>query len=163
MKKILTSILAAALFAIAAPSAQAASTAPQPFNVTASLAAACTITTLGTPAVTFGPYTAFQTTALTATPATIAIQCSRGLSAPTFAFDGGTGGGVIAGLNYTVSATAGAATAGTAATATTIGTADTRTITIAGNMPAAQASDCAGNAASCAAPVTVVRTITISY
>ena len=162
MKKILTSIFAAALFAIATPSAQAASTA-QAFNVTASLAAACTITTVGTPVVAFAPYTAFQATALPATSATIGIQCSRGLAAPTFAFDGGTGGGVVSGLNYTVTATAGAATAGTAATATSIGTADTRTITIAGNMPAGQAGDCAGNAASCVATVTAVRTITISY
>ncbi|NOU01509.1 MAG: hypothetical protein HOO95_08055 [Gallionella sp.] len=163
MKKFLAATITASLFAIAAPAAHAASLAPSNFNVTASLAAACTITTVGTPVVAFATYTAFQATALTATPATIGIQCSRGLSAPTFAFDGGTGGGVIAGLNYTVSATAGAATAGTPATAAAIGTPDTRTITLAGNMPAGQAGDCAGNAASCVATVTAVRTITISY
>ncbi len=165
MKKILTSIFAAAMVAIAAPSTQAATLGPANFNVTASLAAACTITSVGTPVLAFGTYTAFQAAAATAT-APITIQCSRSLAAPTFAFDGGTGYGVLAGLNYNVTAASAITTTGTAATAVAggVGTADVRTITLTGSMAAGQAGDCAaGNAAACAAVQTATRTITITY
>ena len=155
-----TVTVAASLFVVATPSAQAA-TAAQTFNVTASLAAVCTVGAV--PNLAFGTYTAFQTTALTATTA-LAITCSRGLTAPTYSFDVNNFG-VIAGLNYQLSAAAGAVTAGTAATAVLngIGSGDARTVTITGNMPLGQAGACAGNAAACAATVTQVRTITITY
>jgi hypothetical protein len=165
MKKFLAATITASLFAIAAPATHAATLGPANFNVTASLAAVCTITSVGTPTIAFGTYTAFQATALSAT-APITVQCSRSLAAPTFAFDGATGYGVLAGLNYNVTAASAITTAGTAATAVAggVGTADIRTITLTGSMAAGQAGDCAaGNAAACAATQTAVRTITITY
>ena len=161
MKKLAstTVFIGAALFT-AMPAAHAA-TASQTFNVTAGLSAMCTVGAI--PDLTFGNYVAFQPTPITATTA-LAITCSRGLTAPTYSFDVNNFG-VIAGLNYQLSAAAGTVTAGTAASTVLngIGTGDARTVTITGDMPANQAGDCAGNAASCAATVTQVRTITVTY
>ena len=165
MKKILASTLAVALFAVAAPSAQAATVAPT-FNVTTNLTAACQLVAGPATVLGFGVYTAFVGAATPAPTATIAIQCTRGLTAPTFAFDGGTGYGVIAGLNYNVTASSAITTAGTAATAVAggVGTADVRTITLTGAMAASQAGACAGvTAAACAGLQTVTRTLTITY
>jgi hypothetical protein len=162
MKKFLASTLAVSLFAIAAPSAQAAALAPTSFNVTTNLTAACQIVTAPTPVLDFGAYTAFGSAANAAPTATIGLQCTRNLATPVlFAFDGGTGYGVIAGLNYNVTASSATTTAGAAATAVAggVGGPDMRTVTLTGSMAAGQAGDCAG--ASCAA--TVTRTLTITY
>jgi Spore Coat Protein U domain len=165
MKKLLASTIAVALLAMSVSAVQAATLGPATFNVTASLSAACSITSVGTPTIAFGTYTAFQATALNAT-SPITIQCTRSLAAPTFAFDGATGYGVLAGLNYNVTAASAITTVGTAATAVAggIGTADVRTITLTGSMAAGQAGTCAGaTATACAATQTAVRTITITY
>ncbi len=161
MKKFLVSTIAASLFAIAVPSAQAATLAPTNFNVTTNLTSACQIIA-GTPALNFGTYTAFGAATTPSPTATIGVECTRNLATPvSFAFDGGTGYGVIAGLNYNVTASSATTTAGTAATAVAggVGSPDLRTITLTGDMAAGQAGDCAG--ASCAA--TVTRTLTITY
>ncbi len=152
MKKFLASTLAVAMFAVSAPSAQAA-VATQAFNVTANLTAICTVGAIPDLAFT---YTAFQAAAATTSTA-FAITCTRGLVTPTYAFDTSSFG-VVAGLNYELSTTATAPSGGTEPTATlgSIGTPDNYTVTIAGNMPAAQA----GNSAALA---TQVRTITITY
>ncbi|MEO8385473.1 MAG: hypothetical protein ABI583_09545, partial [Betaproteobacteria bacterium] len=65
------------------------------------------------------------------------------------------------GLNYTISATRAAlgGGAGSAATAGSIGSADTWTYAIAGNMPASQAGTCIGGVCS----GTQVRTLTVTY
>jgi hypothetical protein len=68
----------------------------------------------------------------------------------------GVGAGVLAGLQYNILATPNVVVSGAAATASSIGTADTRPFTISGSMPAAQAGDPR-------APVTQVRTLTITY
>jgi hypothetical protein len=164
MNKFLVSTLAALLFLITAPAAQAATLAPT-FSVTTNLSAACQVVAGPAATLSFGVYTAFVGAATPAPTATIGIQCTRNLAAPTFAFDGATGYGVIAGLNYNVVATS-AVVAGTAATAVAggVGTADTRTITLTGAMPASQAGACAGvNATACAGLQTVTRTLTITY
>jgi spore coat protein U-like protein len=155
MKKFLVSSAAATLFATAL-SAQAAAIAPT-FNVTATLTSVCTAAAI--PDVAFGTYVAFQAAAQTAAPSSFDITCTRGLAAPTFSFDGGTGYGVLAGLNYLVSASSAVTTSGNAATAVAggIGTADIHTITISGSMPALQA----GTAS--AGVQTATRTLTITY
>lgn len=161
MKKFLASTFAVSLLSIAATSAQSATLAPTNFDVSANLTAACQIVA-GTPVLDFGTYTAFGSATTPAPTATIGLQCTRNLATPTsFAFDGGTGYGVIAGLNYNVTASSAVTTAGAAATAVAggVGSADLRTITLTGSMAAGQAGDCAG--ASCAA--TVTRTLTITY
>jgi spore coat protein U-like protein len=151
---------------VAIPSVQAATVAGN-FNVTVTLTSLCTVAAIGD--LAFGTYTAFQGTVLTATPVTATLTCTRGLTGVTANFDTGTnasdagagvnasGAGVVAGLYYTVVATAGAVTAGTAATTGSIGTADSRSYTISGNMPSRQA----GTAST--GVQTQVRTLTITY
>lgn len=166
MKKLAaTTIAAATMFAATANVSQAA-TVPAGFTVQVALTAACTAA--AAPLLDFGTYTAFVGASIPAPTSAIAMTCTRGLAAPTFSFDAALGGnyGVIAGLNYSLGAAAGAVTAGTAATAAlnAIGTADTYTVTITGGMPAGQAGACAGgNATACATAVTQARTLTITY
>ncbi len=94
----------------------------------------------GALAVDFGTYTAFQTTDKTpATPQTFTVECTRGAGTPTVSWDSTSG--VVKGLQYTVSLTAGATVGGTAATTSTIGTGDKVTYTLSGNMPQGQAGD----------------------
>ena len=92
----------------------------------------------------------------------VTFQCTRGLPTPVAAFDttapGTTTGGVINGLQYTLTAPAGSkTTTGTAATAASIGSADVWTYTFDGTIPAGQAGD------PTQTPGPVVRTLTITY
>lgn len=166
MKKLaVSSIVAAAMFA--ASGAQAA-TVTQDLDVSVDLSAACQIqgAPIANPVLDFGVYTAFVSAATPAPTANFVIECTRGLAGPTYSFDGATGYGVLAGLNYLVSAADGGATAGTAATAAAgqIGTPDTYTITLTGAMDPLQAGACAGvDAATCAGVQTATRTLTITY
>ena len=113
-------------------------------------------------AVNFGTYTAFQVAAKTpAAPQTFAVQCTRNFgTSPTVTWDtaGGTaaGVGVVAGLQYALSVSAGAPTAGTAASTSTIGTPDAITYTLSGSMPAGQAGDASLGA-------TATRTLTMTF
>jgi spore coat protein U-like protein len=167
MKKILKLAVAGlASLVMAIPTVQAAVVNGN-FNVTATLTSVCTVAAIGD--LAFGTYTAFQGSALAATNTTATLTCTRGLTGVTVNFDTGTnasdagagvgasGAGVVAGLNYTVVATAGTVTAGTVATTTSIGTADSRPYTLSGSMPAGQA----GTAS--AGVQTQVRTLTITY
>lgn len=160
-----TTIAAVTLFA-AAPVAQAA-TVTQTFDVSVHLSAACQVLT--TPlALDFGAYTAFGSATNAAPTTSMSVECTRGLAAPTYSFDGATGYGVLAGLNYNVTAT-GVVAAGTAATAVAggVGSGDLYTITLTGAMNPGQAGACAtagSAAAACdAAPQIVTRTLTVSY
>lgn len=163
MKKLVAATIAATTLLVVAPSQ--AGTVTQGVDVKVNLTAACQIQggpITPNPVVDFGIYTAFRTTPVTATvtPATFTVECTRGLTAPTYSFDGGTGYGVIAGLNYEVTATHGPVTGGAAASAVAggIGSGDSYTVTLAGTMAANQAGAGAGGAAT---PVT--RTLTITY
>jgi len=156
-KHLVTSALAgAAMLTLTIPVAQAATAGPTGFNVTVSLTSVCTVAAIAD--MSFGTYTAFGSATNTAPTTNVAITCTRGLAAaPTLAFD--TPNGVVAGLNYTVSAAAAVLSAGTAATPspTPNGTADTHNITITGNMPAGQAGT------NGAGVQTDVRTVTVTY
>jgi hypothetical protein len=161
MKKLLISAATAAAFAI--PASAIAATTNSGFNVTATLTSVCTATNSGSPTIAFGTYTAFGAAIgpVTVTPG-VTFQCTRGLPTPTAAFDsvapGTTTGGVINGLQYTLSAPAGSkTTTGTAATAGSIGSADVYTYTFDGTLPAGQAGD------PTQTPGPVTRTLTITY
>ena len=66
--------------------------------------------------------------------------------------------GVIAGLQYTLSATPGVRATGSPATTASIGTADTVPFTLSGTMPKLQAGAGAGGAATA-----VTRTLTVKF
>lgn len=152
-----TAIAAATMFAATANVSQAAALGPTSFNVTAALTSICT--TAAIPDLVFGSYTAFQAAALSAAASTFAITCTRGLAAPSFAFDGGAYG-LITGLNYSVSASSAIGTAGAAPTAIagSLGTPDSINVTINGSVLGGQAGTDSGGVAQLA-----VRTLTITY
>lgn len=163
MKKLLVSTIVASLFA--ATASQAATLGPTNFDVNVDLSAKCQLVGVPVPVLDFGVYTAFVAAATPAPTTNIGVECTRGLAAPAYSFDGGTGYGVLAGLNYNVTATD-AVVAGAAATAVAggIGGPDVYTITLTGAMDPLQAGDCAGStAAACAGVQTIVRTLTITY
>lgn len=169
MKKFLTSVVAAAtLLAAVVPVAHAAAV-NSTFAVSVSLSAICTASNSAATTLAFGTYTAFQVAPNTGSVA-LTFNCTRGLAAPTFSFDSAsgsvTGGGVLAGLNYSLVATNAATTAGTAATAAAggTGTADVRTVTVTGTMAGGQAGDCAtSTATACTAVASHNRTLTVTY
>ncbi|HQW19677.1 MAG TPA: hypothetical protein PLI90_03270 [Rhodocyclaceae bacterium] len=185
MNKLLSWALAGvAALAAAVPVAQAATQAGS-FNVTVTLTAVCTNTTVGTPSVDFGTYTAFGTASTPAPTATMTFKCTRGLTAPKMDLDvtangtntqqgtvgttAATGNGVLTdvGINYGLSIAGAITTTGVAPTtaAGNTGTADMYTFTITGSMPANQAGKC--TTGSCASSPTAgnggVRTLTITY
>lgn len=109
--------------------------------------------------VDFGTYVAFQTTANPGSTPAVVFECTRGFgTTPTIAWDGATSGGVVAGLNYTLTVSAPARVGGSAATAASIGTADAVTYTLGGTMPANQAGAGAGGTVQ-----TATRTLTVSF
>lgn len=166
VKKLTTLCLAASLTCI---SGTQAATAGGSFNVTVTLTSKCTMAAVSD--LAFGTYTSFQSGTQIAPPVTATLTCTRGMlaSGVTAAFDilaagstaadpatNGVGAGVLAGLQYDITAIPGAVIAGTAASANSIGTADTRPFTISGSMAADQAGVDGPNA-------TQVRTLTITY
>src|SRR5688500_6858078 len=132
-------ILAAAVFAAIAMPASAASPVPNNFTVQVSLSSQCEATNDGVGVVDFGTYTAFVGPSVAAPTAALTFRCTRGFAPTGVAFDTGSGDGVIAGLNYSLSVAAPVVGAGTAATVGVAGTADTRSYTVTGTMPATQA------------------------
>ena len=158
MKRILTAAVAAA-FAAMVPMAQAATT-DNNFNVAVTLTSVCEATNDSTQTVDFGTYAAFQTTVQSSNSVNLTFRCTRGYAPLSVAFDGGSGVGVLQGLQYTLVAGAPSTVAGTAATTATIGTGDAVTYAVSGTMPADQAGACA--AASCG-PTSHVRTLTVTY
>jgi len=185
MKKIIALVIAGLTSVVTAiPVAQAAPV-PGTFNVTATIASLCTNTTVGTPSVDFGIYTAFGSAATPSPTATMTFDCTRGLTAPKMDLDvtangtntqqgtvgttAATGNGVLTdvGINYGLSIAGAITTTGVAPTtaAGNTGTADMYTFTITGSMPANQAGKC--TTGSCASSPTAgnggVRTLTITY
>jgi spore coat protein U-like protein len=110
--------------------------------------ATCAITSIGN--VTFGTYTALQTTALVAPTATITLNCTTKLPY-TMSLDANSG--VIAGLNYNLTINS------VTPPVSSRGTGPGQTHTITGTMPANQAGTCATGTCS----ATQMRTLTITY
>lgn len=162
MKRVLTVAAVAAAFAMV-PAAQAATTNNN-FNVSTTLTSQCAATNSGTTTVDFGTYVAFQVAAQPSTSVNLTFQCTRGFAPTSVAFDvvNGTaaGVGVLAGLQYTLTAGAPGTVAGIVATTATIGTGDAVTYAVSGTMPAAQAGTCA--TASCG-PTSHVRTLIVTF
>ena len=165
MKNVIRILAVVAAIAALAPAAQAG-TATADVTVSVNLTSKCRWQGGGAdPAITvdFGTYVAFQTGAATGNPSGGATpECTRGFGrSPAVSWDGSgaaaTGGGVVAGLNYTLTATAGTLSGGTAATANSIGTADTIPFTLGGSMPGGQAGAGAGGAQ------TDARTLTLTF
>ena len=153
-----------AAVALVAPAAQAASTVNNNFTVSVTLSSRCVATNSGAATLDFGTYTAFQAAAQTpAAPVTLTFDCTRGLAPVSVAFDtvNGTaaGVGVLAGLQYSLTASSATTVAGIAASTTSIGTADAVSYSVSGSMPANQAGTC--GTASCAASHT--RTLIVTY
>jgi len=175
MKKLLISAAMAATFGVMIPAAQAITVGPTAFNVTVTLTPVCTMAAFAPAALDF-TYTAFSGSNVPANaPISSVLTCTRGLTGVSAAFDTGvdktssgiqtspTGEGVVAGLNYTMTATRSAVTPGSVATAGapgSIGTADTWTYSINGSMLAGQAGACVAGP-TCAG--TQARTLTVTY
>lgn len=178
-KFLISAVTAATLLAAVVPVAQAATatTVNSTFDVSVQLASRCVANNSGALTVNFGIYTAFESASTPAPTASLTFNCTRGLASPTFSFDtgygdvNGSGYGVLAGLNYTLSTSGSVTTAGTAATpaAASNGTPDIHTVVITGNMPSGQAGQCGTtspkpNAAACdTGSQTHTRTLTVSY
>lgn len=156
-------LVAALAVASIAPAVEAAQTVNSNFTVSVNLQSRCMATNSNGTTLDFGNYTAFQGSASIPTPVTLTFDCTRGTAPTSVAFDttNGTaaGVGVLAGLQYSLTATAQATVAGTAASTSSIGTADGVSYSISGNMPANQAGTC--GTSSCAA--SHVRTLVVTY
>ena len=156
MKKL---ALIAAMGLMGMGSAMAQTAVPAGFNVLVNLTSKCQIKTPAA-ALDFGTYTAFGSASTAAPTTSVVFECTRSL-VPTVAFDvvaatsttsataaTATGEGVLVGLRYTLSVAAasvspgGTAVAGAGGVGGTNGTADDRTYTITGGMPAGQAGTC---------------------
>jgi hypothetical protein len=128
----------------------------QSVNVGATLTSVCKAQTPGAVALSF-VYPAFSAAPVPATPVNVTFECTRGFGqAPVVSFNGGSGVGVVAGLQYTMAATNTGGSVGAAATTTSIGAPTTYIYTITGTMPDGQAGDAAASA-------TDARTMTITY
>ncbi len=175
MKKFLTSVVAAAtLLAAMVPVAQAA-TVSGDFTVSVTLTSKCEVTNASAPVLSF-TYQAFSTSAVSSTsPIALTFRCTRGIAAPTVAFDTGTdktssatgatatGEGVVSGLRYTLAVAAdSSSTAGAAATTSSIGSAKLLSYSVSGSMPADQAGTCADASGTCT-NVTQARTLIVTY
>jgi hypothetical protein len=162
MKRVLTAAAVAAAFAMV-PAAQAATTNNN-FNVSTTLTSQCAATNSGTTIVDFGTYVAFQVGVQPSTSVNLTFQCTRGFAPTSVAFDivNGTaaGVGVLAGLQYTLTAGAPGTLAGIAATTATTGTGDVVTYAVSGTMPGGQAGTCA--TASCG-PTSILRTLIVTF
>ena len=170
MKKLLLATLA-----VAAISAQAA-TVTSNFDVSVTLNARCVAINSGATTLNFGSYDAISGGAQFSTPSiALTFNCTRFLAPPTVTFDAVAGVststnpsyGVVAGLNYSVTADPVVITGGNAAapTATGVGTPDAYSYTLKGAMPANQAGDCGSQTATACAstPTKVTRTMTLTY
>ena len=171
MKKFAFTVLAAATtFAVIMPAANAQSVTSG-FNVTATLAPRCIISTF-TGDVTFGTVSAFAGPTASTGSAVATIRCSRGIATPLMTFDtvtgtassslalaAATGAGVLSnGLYYTLSAALGTAAPGIAPTAAGgLGNPDSTnsTVTVSGSMPAQAGTNVAAG--------TQARTMTVSF
>jgi hypothetical protein len=132
MKKLLLASLA-----VLAMGAQAGAVTSDSFLVTGSTTPGCVFNTQPTNVV-FPAYSAFRATALSAASGAATVDCSRGMTSVAAGFNTGSGNGVVAGLNYTLTASVAAPSPGAEPTPGVAGTADSYGITITGSMPANQ-------------------------
>lgn len=162
-KQIVRALSAIAIFAAIAPASFAQSVSGD-VDVKANLTSKCRTQSGANKVVDFGVYQAFQPGAATGSTDTVVFECTRGFGGtPVAAWDttNGTAAGVGVlsnGLQYTLTVSAGARTAGTAASVTTIGTPDLVNYTVGGSMPALQAGNGAGGAV-----VTQTRTLLVTF
>lgn len=129
-------------------------------DVKVSLTSQCKLAaTAPTLAVDFGTYTAFGSATTPNPTQTFDVNCTHNFgSSPTVTWDANGGAGVIAGLAYTLSLTAGTPAKGADATATAGAGADTITFTLKGDMPSGQAGD-----NNFAGTQTASRTVTLKF
>jgi hypothetical protein len=167
MKNVIRTLAVVAAIATLVPAAQAG-TATADVTVTVSLASKCRWQGGGAtdPSVTvdFGSYVAFQSGDNSGTTPTVTLECTRGYGAgPTATWDttngDASGGGVVAGLAYTLTATPQPRQGGnTPSTTDPLGTPDTLAIKLGGTMPGGQAG--AGTTATVSGSVGRVLTLT---
>lgn len=143
MKKL--SLIAALVLVSSGASAQALSGG---VDVQVTLTSQCRVKAGANPVIDFGTYVAFGAAKNLPAAATVTFECTRGFGGtPVAAWDttNGTaaGGGVLAGLQYTLSVPTGARVGGTAATATVAGTPDEVRYSVNAAMPGGQAGDSA--------------------
>lgn len=161
-KNLIRATLAIAAVAAFVPGASAQSVSGE-VDLQVNLTSQCRLRPVATdPVLNFGTYVAFQAGAATAPAANVVFECTRGFGGtPTATWDttGGqaTGEGVIAGLRYGLTVSAGTRAAGTAATAAALGTADTVTYAVGGSIAGGQAGQGAGGAA------TASRTLLVTF
>lgn len=137
-----------ALVAVAALSALSFGASAQALtggvDVKVTLTSKCRLQTVAAnPVIDFGTYIAFQAGPVTPAGVPVKFECTRGYGAsPTAAWDttngDAAGVGVLAGLEYQLTASGGVRVAGAAATATTGAGADVVTYTVTGSMAANQ-------------------------
>lgn len=126
------------------------------FTVSSTLTSVCksTTSTSSPPDVTFGAYTAFQTSDIIKT-ANVTFACTRNLAVTGAAIDG-TADGNLNGVRYTLAVDGGTKTAGAAASSSSGASADTYVYVITGTMLAGQAGDTTVHTQD-------TRTLTISF
>jgi spore coat protein U-like protein len=146
MKLFRSVLIASAISLAAAVPAQAASTPPANFNVTATLTSKCEITVAPTD-VAF-TYTSFQAGAATATGGAFTVRCTTNLP---YTFSLSATSGTVIGLAYTLSLSA---AGGTGAGLTT------SSYTINGSMVPGQSGICATTAVCTG---TDAQTLTVTY
>lgn len=153
MKKVLICGVLAASFGF---SAAYAGTAPQNFDVKASVSARCIANNGATnPVIDFGPVLSLDATAVIPSPtANIAFKCTRGLPIVSAALS--TTASTVAGMAYSLTLGAVAATPGAAAAGGVGAGADAYSYPVKGTMAAGQAGDTA-------APTTDTQTLTITF
>lgn len=171
--KTLFTLLTLALVSVVTLPAQAA-TVSGAFDVSVTLTSKCEVTNSSAPTLSF-TYGAFSTDPVPSiAPIALTFRCTRGIPAPTVAFDTGTdktssaagltatGEGVVSGLRYTLAVAANTGTAGTDATTSSSGTAKTLSYSVTGSMPADQAGTCADASGTCS-NVVQARTLIVTY
>jgi hypothetical protein len=161
-KYLLVAATAGAVILAATLPAQAATT-NNDLTVKVSLNSQCQATNSGTQTIDFGSYTAFQAGPINPAAVNLTFRCTRSFPPVSVAFDVANGNaagvGVLAGLQYTLTAGAPSTVAGTAATVATIGSGDAVTYAISSTMPADQAGTCA--VGTCSAQHT--RTLILTF
>jgi hypothetical protein len=167
MKNVIRILAAVAAIAALTPAAQA-DTATASVNVKVSLTSKCQWNGGTAPTgitVDFGDYTAFQTDPNPGSTPTVTLECTRGFGGtPTATWDttngDASGGGTVAGLAYTLTATAQTRVDGDAPSTTVpLGSADKVAFKLGGNMPGGQAG--AGSTGTVAGSVN--RTLTLTF
>jgi spore coat protein U-like protein len=171
MKKLNIIALASGLLIGLPLAAQTKPPATASVQVTATLTAGCTAST---PAAISFNYTGLTTTAIS-TPAasSVTFSCTRGLAAPSIAWDSGatigtattgtspTATGLVSGLQYTLTASSGTGNGGGAAavvSSATAATATTYVYNIALAVPGGQAGDLTSGT-----PTSATRVMTLTY